>query len=82
MQLIVILGIIAKLASVSDDCCLGKTVHDNDFNKVSSDTYAKGLHVSSSDGAGSLLLSSVCGVFKSTVSRSDHSQYNDVIMGK
>jgi hypothetical protein len=37
MQLIVFLGLIAKLASVSGDCDVGKTVYDFDFNNVSSD---------------------------------------------
>jgi hypothetical protein len=37
MKLIIVLGLIAKLASVSGDCDVGKTVHDFDFNKVSSD---------------------------------------------
>jgi hypothetical protein len=37
MQLIVILGLVAKLASVSGDCVVGKTVHDFDYNEVSSD---------------------------------------------
>ena len=37
MLLIVVLGLIAKLASVSGDCDVGKTVHDFDINKVSSD---------------------------------------------
>jgi hypothetical protein len=36
MQLIVVLGLIVKLASVSGGCDVGKTVHDFDFNKVSS----------------------------------------------
>jgi len=34
MQLIIVLGIIAKLASVSGECDVGKTVHDFDFNNV------------------------------------------------
>jgi hypothetical protein len=34
MQLIVVLGIIAKLASVSGDCDVGETIHDFNFNKV------------------------------------------------
>jgi len=37
MHLIVVLGLIAKLASVSGDCDVGKTVQDFDYNKVSSD---------------------------------------------
>jgi len=37
MQLIIILGLIAKLASVSGDCDVGKTVQDFDITKVSSD---------------------------------------------
>lgn len=37
MQLIVFLGLIAKLASVSGDCDLGNTVHDFYFNNVNSD---------------------------------------------
>jgi len=37
MQLIVFLGLIAKLASVSSDCDVGKNVHYFDFKKVSSD---------------------------------------------
>jgi len=36
MQLIIILGLIAKLASVSGDCDVGKTLHDFDITKVSS----------------------------------------------
>ena len=35
MQLIVVSGLIAILASVSADCDVGKTVNDFDFNKVS-----------------------------------------------
>jgi len=38
IQLIVFLGLIAKLMSVSSDCDVGKTVHDFDFKKVISDT--------------------------------------------
>jgi hypothetical protein len=34
MQLIVVSGLIAILASVSADCDVGKTVNDFDFNKV------------------------------------------------
>ena len=37
MHLIIILGLIAKLASVSGDCDVGKTVHTFDINKVISD---------------------------------------------
>jgi hypothetical protein len=37
MLLIIILGIIAKLVSVSGDCDVGKTVNNFDINKVSSD---------------------------------------------
>jgi hypothetical protein len=37
MLLIVVLGIMAKLASVSGDCDVGKTVHNFDFSKVSFD---------------------------------------------
>ena len=37
MQLIVILGVIAKLALVSGECDVGKTVNDFDFTKVSID---------------------------------------------
>jgi len=37
MHLIVVLGLIAKLASASGDCDVGKTVQDFDFNKVISD---------------------------------------------
>jgi hypothetical protein len=36
MQLIILLGLIAKLVLVSGDCDVGKTVHDFDFNNVSS----------------------------------------------
>ena len=39
MQMIIVLGLIAKLASVSGHCDLGKTVHDFDFYKVSCDTF-------------------------------------------
>jgi len=39
MQLIIVLGIIAKLASVYGNCDVGKTVHDFDFKKVSSDMF-------------------------------------------
>jgi len=35
MQLIVFLGLIAKLALVSGDCDVGKTVHNFDIYKVS-----------------------------------------------
>ena len=35
MQLIVVSGLIAILASVSAECDVGKTVQDFDFNKVS-----------------------------------------------
>jgi len=34
MQLIVVSGLIAILASVSADCDVGKTVNDFDFNKI------------------------------------------------
>jgi len=37
MRLIVFLGLIAKLASVSGDCDVRKTVHDFDIKEVSSD---------------------------------------------
>ena len=37
MKLIVVLGLIAKLTAVSGDCDVVKTVHDFDFDKVSSD---------------------------------------------
>jgi hypothetical protein len=37
MQLIIILGVIAKLALVSGDCDVGKTINDFDFTKVSID---------------------------------------------
>ena len=36
MQLIIILGLIAKLALVSCDCDVGKTVQDFDITEVSS----------------------------------------------
>ena len=35
MQPIIILGVIAKLALVSGECDVGKTVNDFDFTKVS-----------------------------------------------
>jgi hypothetical protein len=35
MQLIIVLCIIAKLASVYGDCDVGKTVTDFDYNEVS-----------------------------------------------
>jgi len=38
MHFINILDLIAKLVSVSGDCVLEKTVHDIDYNNVSSDT--------------------------------------------
>ena len=34
MQLIIVLSLIAKLASISGDCDVGKNVHNFDFNKV------------------------------------------------
>jgi hypothetical protein len=37
MQLIIVLGLIAKLASVSGKCDVEKTVKDFDYKKVSSD---------------------------------------------
>jgi len=37
MHLTVFLDLIAKLMSVSGDCDVGKTEHDFDFKKVSSD---------------------------------------------
>jgi hypothetical protein len=37
MQLIVVLGLIAKLASVSGDSDVGKAIHDFGFNKVGCD---------------------------------------------
>jgi ethanolamine transporter EutH len=39
MQLIIVLGIIAKLASVYGDCDVGKTIHNFDFTKVSSNMF-------------------------------------------
>jgi hypothetical protein len=35
MQLIIVLGLVAKLVSVSGECDVGKTVNDFDFTKVS-----------------------------------------------
>jgi len=37
MHLIIVLALIAKFASVSGDCDVGKTIHDFEFDKVSSD---------------------------------------------
>ena len=37
MHLIIVLGLIAKLASVSGDCDVGKTVEDFEIEKVNSD---------------------------------------------
>jgi hypothetical protein len=39
MQLIIVLGLIAKLASIYGDCNVGQTVQDFDFNNVSSDMF-------------------------------------------
>jgi hypothetical protein len=44
MQLIIILGLISKLALDSGDCDVGKTVQDFDFRKVSSDMLKGFLH--------------------------------------
>jgi hypothetical protein len=44
MQLIIVLSLISKLALVSGDCDVGKTVQDFDFKKVSSDIRKGFLH--------------------------------------
>ena len=71
MQLIIVLCLIAKLALVSGDCDVGKTVNDFDINKVSTDVFTC--------FRGSLLLSVICGVFKSTLSTSGRTLHNDVM---
>ena len=67
MLLIVVLGLIAKLASVSAECDVAKTVQDFDFNKVSSVMAVFGFYrFEFSQGYGCLSL--VCCVFHVEVS--------------
>jgi hypothetical protein len=70
MLLIIILGLIAKLASVSGDCKVGKAVSNFDYNKVSTEMLNCFLY--QGDIRWLFVLEYNCGVLNSTVSRSGH----------
>jgi hypothetical protein len=70
MQLIIILGLIAKLALVSGDCEVEKAVSNFDYNKVS--TQILNCFLYQGEIRWLLVIEYNCGVLNCTVSRSGH----------
>jgi hypothetical protein len=71
MHLIIILGLIIKLALVSGDCKVGKAVSNFDYNKVSTEMLNCFLYQAEIRWL-FLIIEYNCGVLNNTVSRSGH----------
>jgi hypothetical protein len=70
MHLIIILGLIAKLSSVSGDCKVGKAVSNIDYSQVSTEILKCLLY--QTEIRWLFVIEYNCGVLNSTVSRSGH----------